>query len=125
LDDNVWKRSENLRLFLSLLDPKVYRTDYRTEGSSNFALPLVLQEPNAERMALVIHCLNTNGVEYRRGTAGGGNQLRQPYLRRIYGDYYKEFPQAEHIHNFGLYVGNYPGLDQHMIEEVCGKLNAL
>ena len=124
LDANIAKRTENLLLFLSLLDPAIYRTDYAIEGSSNFALPLVLVEPSPERMSQVITCLNNAGVEYRRGTAGGGNQLRQPYLRRMFGDHYKDFPQAEHVHNFGLYVGNYPTLDHQMIAEVCGKLNA-
>ena len=27
--------------------------------------------------------LDINGVEYRLGSAGGGNQLRQPYLKDI------------------------------------------
>ena len=125
LDANIAKRTENLLLFLSLLDPAIYRTDYAIEGSSNFALPLVLQEPDDGLMKKVLATLDACGVEYRRGTAGGGNQLRQPYLRRIYGDHYKNFPQAEHVHNFGLYVGNYPTLDQQMIAEVCDKLNAI
>lgn len=125
LDANNAKRTENLLLFLSLLDPTKYRAKYRTEGSSNFALPLVLTEPDAELMARVLKCLQGQGVEYRRGTAGGGNQLRQPYLRHIYGDHYKEFPQAEHVHQYGLYVGNYPSLEHATIAEVCEKLSAL
>ncbi len=127
LDANVAKRTENLLLFLSLLDPQKYRTDYAVEGSSNFALPLVLQEPDAHLMRRVLLTLDQCGVEYRRGTAGGGNQLRQPYLRRIFGGdsryHYAAFQQAEHVHNYGLYVGNYPTLDQQMIAEVCDKLN--
>ncbi len=125
LDANVAKRTENLKLFLSLLDPAKYRADYAVEGSSNFALPLVLQPDDSWLMDRVLFTLDKCGVEYRRGTAGGGNQLRQPYLRRIFGDHYRDFPQAEHVHNYGLYVGNYPSLDQQMISEVCGRLNAL
>ena len=30
--------------------------------------------------------LRKQGVEYRRGASGGGNQLRQPYLRRLLGE---------------------------------------
>lgn len=125
LDVNNLKRNVNLNLFLENLEPEKYRTDYPVEGSSNFALPLVLQEPDDALMQRVLLTLDACGVEYRRGTAGGGNQLRQPYLRRMFGDHYKDFPQAEHVHNFGLYVGNYPNLDQKMIAEVCEKLNAL
>ena len=126
LDANNAKRTENLELFLdNLALSGTYRTDYAAEGSSNFALPLVLHDQDDALMARVIACLEQNGVEYRRGTAGGGNQLRQPYLRRIFGDHYKNFPQAEHVHRFGLYCGNYPDLDRGMVEEVCDKLNAL
>ena len=27
--------------------------------------------------------METNKIEFRRGNAGGGNQLRQPYLKRF------------------------------------------
>lgn len=125
LHQNIEKRTYNLLTFLSCLDGQNYRIDYPTEGSSNYALPLVLVEPDPYFMGRVLGTLQNFGVEYRRGTAGGGNQLRQPYLRRIYGDHYENFPQAEHIHKFGLYIGNYPGLEAGMIEELCEKLNAL
>ena len=26
--------------------------------------------------------MKLNGIEFRRGNAGGGNQLRQPYLKK-------------------------------------------
>lgn len=129
LDGNVAVRTDNLKLFLSLLDPSIYRTDYRVEGSSNFALPLVLKEPDWHRMLRVVECLTTNSVEFRRGTAGGGNQLRQPYLRERFGEHYKNFPEAEHIHQYGLYLGNYHtlnlGNNLGMMGEICEKLNAL
>ena len=28
--------------------------------------------------------MQKNGIEFRRGSAGGGNQLRQPYLKKLY-----------------------------------------
>ncbi len=28
--------------------------------------------------------LDNNEIEYRRGSAGGGNQLRQPYLKNLF-----------------------------------------
>lgn len=126
LGPNVERRIDNLRLFLSSLNRDKFRTDYRVEGSSNFALPLVLREPDAALMGRVTACLAENGVEYRRGTAGGGNQLRQPYLRRwLTTSEHWHFPQTEHIHQFGLYLGNYPALDLGMVGEMCDKLNAL
>lgn len=125
LDANVSERSRNLRTFLDALDAERYRTNYRIEGSSNYALPLILQKKDPLLLGRVLGLLQAEGVEYRRGTAGGGNQLRQPYLRKIYGERHKEFPQAEHIHDFGLYIGNYPGLQDERIIGLCEKLNAL
>ena len=126
LDENNAKRNANLRLFLSRLDPNLYQTSYRVEGASNFALPLVLRSPDPDLMASVLACLNVNGIEYRRGTVGGGNQLRQPYAKARWGSHYHTlFPQAEYLHQFGLFIGNYPTLDQVLIEEVCEKLNNL
>lgn len=125
LDENVSARSSNLRLFLSLLDPSKYRTRYRLEGSSNYALPLILHDKSPLLFGTVLGCLQDAGVEYRVGTAGGGNQLRQPYLQKIYGNLYKQFPEAEHISDYGLYLGNYPDLKASDIEALCERLNAL
>ena len=120
------KRTANLVAFLNGLDASMYRTDYRLEGSSNYALPLVLQVPSTDFILKVCTLLCELGVEYRRGTAGGGNQLRQPYAKDRWGDnYHTEFPQAEHIHQFGLYLGNYPSLEAWKIEALCERLNAL
>ena len=125
LDANIARRTENLATWLKELDEGKYVVEYRTEGCSNYALPLVLREGNSERMDKVIALLVEEGVEYRRGTAGGGNQLRQPYLKRMFGTMHDRFPCAEHVHFYGLYVGNYPDLEQQQIVELCAKLNAL
>lgn len=124
LDANVEARTKNLLTFLAHLGPK-YRTKYRTEGSSNYALPLVLVEPDQGLFDRVTALLRELNVEYRKGTAGGGNQLRQPYARERWGDLYKQFPQAEHIHHFGLYVGNFPDLPESNIVTLCERLNQL
>lgn len=126
LDRRNIARSDNLRTFLSELDPDKYRTDYRIEGSSNYALPLVLKHKDADLFSRVCAALDAHGCEYRRGTAGGGNQLRQPYLRRlITAPPPEQFPEAEHVHFFGLYVGNFPELQPERIEALCRELNAL
>ena len=124
IDDNIAARTENLSLFLGGLDGSKYWTDYAVKGSSNFALPLILREPDTDLMAKVVSLLGALGIEFRRGTAGGGNQARQPYLRKR-GFVASDFPIAEHIHKFGLYVGNYPSLDHGMISDLCDRLNTL
>jgi CDP-6-deoxy-D-xylo-4-hexulose-3-dehydrase len=126
LDANNAQRTENLKLFLAGLDTGKYRTDFTVAGSCNYAFTLVLREPDAALWARVEEALRAHGVEFRRGTAGGGNQLRQPYLRRVVGDdECEKYPQVEHIHFYGCYIGNYPTLPQDKIHRLCEILNTL
>ncbi|MDB5313989.1 MAG: arnB [Gemmataceae bacterium] len=126
LDEGNRRRTENLQLFLRHLDPDLYRTDFATDGSSNYAFTLVLKEPDAALGDCVMTTLRRHGVEFRRGTAGGGNQLRQPYLRRLFGqDAWKAYPNADHVHFHGFYIGNYPSLDRDRILKLCELLNGL
>ncbi len=85
LDENNRLRSENLALFLKSLDPAKYRIDFETAGNCNYAFTLVLKRPDPVLCDKVMKTLDCYGVEYRRGTSGGGNQLRQPYLKRLLG----------------------------------------
>jgi CDP-6-deoxy-D-xylo-4-hexulose-3-dehydrase len=126
LDQNNRLRSENLTLFLDNLDPNKYQTDFETAGSCNYAFTLVLKRPDPVLRDKVIKTLDRYGVEYRRGTSGGGNQLRQPYLRRLLGEPdLKQFPNVEHIHFYGFYIGNYPGLEREKITALCSLLNGI
>lgn len=126
LDSCNDRRRENLELFLSLIDPAKYRTDFDLEGSCNYAFNLVLKNADAAFGARLEETMRREGIEFRRGSAGGGNQLRQPYLKGIVPDgYYKEFPEVEHIHFFGYYIGNYPTLVAERIHELCTVLNAV
>ena len=124
LDAKNLKRSSNFKLFLDNLDSKKYKTDFNFEGSSNYAFVLVINEPDPEFCEKVMATLDGAGVEYRRGTSGGGNQLRQPYLKGIVPDNaYKEVPNVEHLHFYGFYIGNYPELEQEKILKLCKLLN--
>ncbi len=126
LDDNNRQRTENLRLFLDNLDPDAYYTDFAAEGSSNYAFTLVLKEPDLVLRDLIMTTLRSHRVEFRRGTSGGGNQLRQPYLRKRLGnDAWRECPKCDHVHFFGFYIGNYPALEQDKILHLCRLLNDL
>lgn len=126
LDGNNDVRRENLRLFLAGLDPAKYQTDFAVEGSSNYALTLVLREANPTLWSRVEDALRQHHVEFRRGLSGGGNQLRQPYLRRLLGDdECEKYPVVEHVHFYSCYIGNYPGLDREKIQKLCAVLNEL
>lgn len=126
LDANNDQRRTNLRLFLQELDADRYRTDFRTEGNCNYAFTLVLREADTALRDRVESTLRGHGIEFRRGTAGGGNQLRQPYLRQRFPDLDPAaFPQVDHVHFFGWYIGNYPGLEPERIHDLCRLLNRL
>ena len=126
LDENNEVRRENLALFLKNLDSAKYRTDFETEGSCNYAFTLVLKHADPVLCENVMVALRGRGVEFRRGTSGGGNQLRQPYLKKIVGeDEYANYPQVDHIHFYGFYIGNYPDLEKSKILDLCSELNQL
>ena len=128
LDANNRRRTENLKLFLSLLDPKLYWTDYKFAGSVNYAFPLVLKKADDALRDRLMALMDAHGIEHRRGNAGGGNQLRQPYLAGIAppkADIPRLFPVIDHIHFYGFYVGNYPTLEADRVRWLCDVLNAV
>jgi CDP-4-dehydro-6-deoxyglucose reductase, E1 len=126
LDANVKHRTANLHRFLKQIDSKKYRTDFKLEGSSNYAFNLVLQKADDEFVHRLMVKMRETGIEFRRGSAGGGNQLRQPYLKGIVPNgYYKNFPEVEHIHLYGFYIGNFPDLSCEEVDELCGILNSV
>ena len=125
LDENNRKRIENFKVFLENLDPSRYWTEFSTLGSCNYALTLILRDPDLQLRERVESLLRERQVEFRRGTSGGGNQLRQPYLRDRCVQRYDQFPVVDHIHFFGYYIGNYPDLKHERIVELCWLLNTI
>jgi CDP-6-deoxy-D-xylo-4-hexulose-3-dehydrase len=126
LDRNNIIRSKNLKFFLENLNDSYYRTDYKFEGNSNYALPLVLKKKNFKNRDLLEKIMIKNKIEFRRGNAGGGNQLRQPYLKNLVTKIdLKNFSEVDHVHFFGYYIGNYPSLDKNKIIKICNILNSI
>ena len=124
LDQNNKKRKENFRLFLQLINKKKYRTDFQIEGSCNYAFPVILKNKDLKFRSIFEKTLLKNKIEFRRGNAGGGNQLRQPYLKKFTKNLnFKNFKEVDHIHFFGYYIGNYPSLTNDKIRKICKILN--
>jgi len=125
LDENIEKRTINQTLFLSKINSEHYRNDFIEEGSSNYAFNLILRHKDQLLMDRLCKILSSNGVEYRRGSAGGGNQLRQPYIQKLFGkDLSNSFPETDHIHFFGMYIGNFPELLKEEILEIVELVNS-
>lgn len=126
LDENVKMRNENLFYFLSKLDQKKYKVDFRLIGCSNYAFNIVLQPEYANKdfVDRLMNKMRDEEIEYRRGSAGGGNQLRQPYLKGIVPqDHYMNYPNTDYMHFYSFYIGNYPTLSKMAIDEITTVLN--
>jgi CDP-4-dehydro-6-deoxyglucose reductase, E1 len=118
-------RRRNLDCFLDHLDGQKYFADFERKGSCNYAFTLVLREPDQELWNQIETTLRERKIEFRRGTSGGGNQLRQPFLRKLMPDEYKKYPRVNHVHFFGAYIGNYPEIDVCCIKALCALLNRI
>ncbi|MCP3965897.1 MAG: DegT/DnrJ/EryC1/StrS aminotransferase family protein [Lentisphaerae bacterium] len=126
LDSNNQKRYYNFKFFLDNLDSEKYYTEFDIEGSVNYALALVIRKSDLEFRERLENTMRENNIEFRRGSSGGGNQLRQPYLKDIVAsDEWEKYPEVEHIHSYGYYIGNYPTLEQEKIKELCEILNSV
>ena len=125
LDRIVTRRTENLLRFLTHIDSSKYRTDFKLEGSSNYAFNLILKHPDDDLVQRLMQKMRASGVEFRRGSAGGGNQIRQPYLKGIVPDgHHLNFPETEHVHFYGFYIGNFPDLKDVEVDQLCAILNS-
>ena len=126
LDRNNKQRIRNFEFFLKNLDSKKYRTDFNTKGSCNYAFPVILKTKKINSRNLFERVLLKNRIEFRRGNAGGGNQIRQPYLKNFIKKInLKNFKEVDHIHFFGYYIGNYPSLRKEKIKAICKILNSI
>jgi len=126
LDSIIIRRTENLKRFIDQIDPIKYRTDFKLEGSSNYAFNLILNKPDHDFVERLMKVMHDSGIEFRRGSAGGGNQTRQPYIRELLPENsYMNFPETEHIHFFGFYIGNFPDLNDNDIDDICSILNSV
>ncbi len=121
---NIKKRNSNLLFFLKNLDKNKYFVDFNVIGQSNYALNLVLKKADKLYMNKLMLTLDKYGIEYRLGSAGGGNQLRQPYLKNLVSKTQaKKYKNTEHIHFYGLYIGNHPNLSKKEILFITKVLN--
>ena len=129
IDSNVEKRRHNFKLWLDNLDKNRYIVEFDLEGNSNFALPLIMKPNYTDRLSInddfsgVCDILDLNGVEYRLGTSGGGNQSLQPYLEKYEYRVVGELTNVNYVHSNSLYIGNHTDLNDEQIINLCKMLN--
>ena len=126
LNKNNIKRAKNFEFFLKKIDSSKFYTNFDLKGNSNYAFPVILKTTNFKKRNLFEKILAKNNIEFRRGNAGGGNQLRQPYLKKYLKNVnFKKFKNVEHINFFGYYIGNYPTLKKDKIIKIARILNKI
>jgi CDP-6-deoxy-D-xylo-4-hexulose-3-dehydrase len=123
LDKNNKNRIDNYNYFMSKLDSSKYVTDIELDGQCNYAFTVILKDPSFVTQLNVELRLKEARIEFRRGMSGGGNQLRQPYIKKHFNINYYDFKVVDHVHNFSWYIGNYPGLQREKIDTLLKVLN--
>ena len=123
LDSNNKIRIDNFKYFVDNLKSDKFYTDFEMDGQCNYAFILIMKDADYELRHLIETMMDYNGIEFRRGLSGGGNQLRQPYFKSKFEISYDEFPNVEHIHNFSWYIGNYPTLEREKLDNLIRLLN--
>ncbi len=125
LDKNNKKRTANFTFFLKHLDARKYFINFELKGSCNYAFPLIINTKKLKIRDKFENYLIKNNIEFRRGNAGGGNQLRQPYIKEfIRIKNFSEFKNVERVHFFGYYIGNFPDLSKIKILKIIKILNS-
>ena len=125
LDSNNSHRVDNFKYFVEHLDSNKYHTDIEMDGQCNYAFIVVLKDGDFETRNKLELTLRENGIEFRRGLSGGGNQLRQPWFKKHFNIDHSQFPNMDHVHHFGWYIGNYPSLEREKITKLVQILNSL
>jgi CDP-6-deoxy-D-xylo-4-hexulose-3-dehydrase len=124
LENNVILRNRNHERFLSKLDQRKFCVGFKLIGASNYAFNLILKDKDQDLLNRVMTKMKDEQIEFRRGSAGGGNQLRQPYLKNMLPEnYHLNFPNTEHIHFYGFYLGNFPSMSLEEIDFITKSLN--
>ena len=124
LNKNILKRNSNFRFFLQKIDKNAFFTDFDLKGSSNYAFNLILKKKNPIKMLKICNALKKNKIEFRKGSAGGGNQVGQPYIPNfLKKKYLKKLKITNHVHNYGMYIGNYPELKKNQIQKIVNIIN--
>ena len=131
LDERIDRRNKNATQLYSQLNSDTFYTDFRFEGMSNYAFVIMLNPNQSQKwkdqaMTRLKAFLHSENIEFRQGTSGGGNMLRQPFIQKRLGPIdLADFPNVEHVHNYAVYVGNYPSLCEDKIQGFIEGLNVI
>ena len=113
LDEICKRREENFRLYRRFL-PDFFCQSSATSILSSFAFGTL-----AENRLDLANALAANGIECRPLICG--NIARHPFWIKRFGS--QDLPNADGIHDFGIYLPNHHGLVEADIGRVCDVVN--
>jgi CDP-6-deoxy-D-xylo-4-hexulose-3-dehydrase len=116
LDEHIKIRNQNFQRFIENLDGEKYHTDFRLEGISNYAFPIIAKRCDRQKLC---DELDNHGIENRPLIAG--SLYRHPLMQNISQE--NLATNSDYIHERGIYVGNHQFVTIEMVDELCRILN--
>lgn len=108
-------RNKNYKTYLNLIDKNFWKPNTPSNYFvSNFSFPIVHKNKNA-----IVDQLMQSNIECRPLICGSIGL--QPFWIKKYGSC--SLPNADLIHNYGLYVPNNHNITQQQIEKICNIIN--
>lgn len=107
LDETIDRREKNFKKLSSIYNnPLFERIDTQMSKYSNFAFPIICK--NTKIKENYINKCNKNRIEIRPIVSG--IMTKQPFYTKYIPNQGTELPNAQYVHNNGLYFGNNPDL---------------
>ena len=114
----IEKRNKNYLLYDSLINNKYWKVKQQKNSYvSNFNYPIITTKDKINKLILA---LKENQIETRPLICGSINQ--QPFWFERYGKT-TEVPNADYLHEFGLYLPNNHEIKQDEIIFICNVVN--
>jgi len=115
------KRIELYNEFNLNSDKFILPVEHKGNKNVMFCLPIISREPDAKFINKIKTQIKELGIEYRPIISG--NLLRQTCYNKF--DDYKKFENAEHLHNYGFYIGLHTKLKNSQVKNLAKRLNQI
>ena len=116
LDEHIVVRNRILNRFIENLDGEKFHNDFKLEGISNYAFPIIPRHVERENLCGE---LTAQGIENRPLIAG--SLYRHPLMQNVSPE--NLATNSDYIHERGIYVGNHQHVTTEMVEKLCEILN--
>lgn len=116
LDSHIETRNRNMHRFIENLDGEKFHADFKLDGISNYAFPIIPRDINKNDLC---EELTKKGIENRPLIAG--SLYRHPLMQNVSPENLSR--NSDYIHERGIYVGNHQHVTMEMVDGLCEILN--